>query len=56
MSGAPPEGPCTAHIALQDSLWGADAPSGAPALTFSTVTNRPTTTTEYRQVVGETLC
>jgi hypothetical protein len=32
---------------------GAYAPTGAPALTFFTATNRPTTTTERRQVVGD---
>jgi hypothetical protein len=35
---------------------GAYAPAGAPALTSSTATNRPTTTTECRQVVGDTPC
>jgi len=35
---------------------GAYAPGGAPALTFSTATDRPTTTTERRQVVGALLC
>ena len=33
---------------------GASAPAGAPALTSFTATNRPTTTTECRQVVGDT--
>ena len=33
---------------------GASAPVGAPALTSLTATNRPTTTTECRQVVGDT--
>jgi hypothetical protein len=38
------------------SVWmteGASAPSGAPALTYP-ATDRPTTTTEWRQVVGDT--
>ena len=35
---------------------GASAPVGAPALMYvSTATDRPTTTTECRQVVGDTL-
>jgi hypothetical protein len=33
---------------------GAYAPAGAPALTSFTATDRPTTTTESRQVVGDT--
>jgi hypothetical protein len=34
---------------------GAYAPAGAPTLTSFTATNRPTTTTERRQVVGDAL-
>src|SRR5688572_24694252 len=44
------------HAVLFMPTWGAYAPIGASALTLSTATNRPTTTTERRQVVGDTLC
>ena len=37
------------------ALAGACAPAGAPALTSFTATNRPTTTTEHRPVVGDSL-
>jgi hypothetical protein len=56
MSGAPLDGLCTAHVGTPGLSLGACAPIGAPALTFSTATNRPTTTTGCRQVVGDTLC
>jgi hypothetical protein len=54
MIGAPPDGPCTAQQRHFRTLCWRLRAYGAPALTFSTATNRPTTTTECRQVVGDT--
>ncbi len=44
---------CTSHACIPGSSAGAYAPVGAPALRF-TATDRPTTTTERCQVVGNT--
>jgi DNA replication protein DnaC len=46
----PPADPRISRLSV-----GACAPAGAPALMYSTATNRPTTTTEPRQVVGDSL-
>ena len=55
MNRAPTDGSGGANDGMSGISAGAYAPAGAPALTRSTATDRPTTTTECRQVVGGTL-
>ena len=52
MNRAPTHGSRGSHADIPRLSTGAYAPAGAPALT-STATDRPTTTTECRQVVGD---
>ena len=54
MNRAPTDGSCASRTGVPGISAGAYAPAGAPALTSFTATNRPTTTTECRQVVGDT--
>ena len=56
MNRAPLDGRGGSHDRISGISVGACAPAGAPALTLtcSTATDRPTTTTECRQVVGDT--
>jgi hypothetical protein len=54
MNRAPADGLCVSHSCFSGIAGGAYAPTGAPALTGSTATDRPTTITERRQVVGDT--
>ena len=54
MNRAPTDGSCNSHSCIPGISVGAYAPAGAPALTSNTATDRPTTTTESRQVVGDT--
>jgi hypothetical protein len=53
MNRAPSDGSCDARARVPGISAGAYAPVGAPAL-FFTATDRPTTITECRQVVGDT--
>jgi hypothetical protein len=55
MNRAPSNYPCNSRFYVPGVSAGASAPAGAPALTSFTATDRPTTTTERRQVVGDTL-
>ncbi len=52
MNRAPSDESCTSHTGIAGTSAGAYAPVGAPALMFFTATDRPTTTTERCQVVG----
>ena len=54
MNRAPADRSCDCARRHSRISAGASAPAGAPALTSLTATNRPTTTTECRQVVGDT--
>jgi hypothetical protein len=55
MNRAPTNRSCDSRSRVPGISAGAYAPAGAPALTCFTATNRPTTTTECRQVVGDSL-
>ena len=54
MNRAPTSRPCGSRFSIPGISAGACAPAGAPALTSSTATDRPPTTTECRPVVGDT--
>ena len=54
MNRMPPSRSCGSRSGIPGIAAGAYAPNGAPALTSSPATDRPTTTTESRQVVGDT--
>jgi hypothetical protein len=54
MNRAPTNRSCDSRSGVPGISAGAYAPVGAPALTSFTATDRPTTTTESRQVVGDT--
>ena len=54
MNRAPLDGSCHSHACIPGLSVGAYAPAGASALTSDTATDRPTTITECRQVVGDT--
>jgi hypothetical protein len=53
MSWAPTSRSCDSRSSVSGISAGTYAPAGAPALTSITATDRPTTTTESRQVVGD---
>ncbi len=54
MNRAPTNRSCGSPPGIPGISAGAYAPAGAPALTSSPATDRPTTTTECRPVVGDT--
>ena len=54
MNRAPTNGSSGSRSGIPGISAGAYAPAGASALTSDTATDRPTTITECRQVVGDT--
>jgi hypothetical protein len=54
MNRAPTNVWSNSHAGIPRISAGASAPTGPPALTSTTATHRPTTTTRVRPVVGDT--